>query len=235
MAHASLAISIPAYNEAATLEPLVRESLSVLERHTSDSEVLIVDDGSTDPTGAIADRLAREDPRVRVIHHAKNMGFGATLREVMTLPQKEWVFFIPGDGQISPQELDRLWPWREKADFILGWRTHRQDPMSRRFAAAVYNLLISAVLGRRIHDVDSVVLFRRSIAQRLTLSATSVFLHAEFCLKAVQQGARLVEVPIEHRARTAGQPKGNRPAVVWATFRELVSYVRDQFFSRHLP
>ncbi len=221
----SITISIPAYNEEATLDKLVRQSREVLKSLTEDYEILLINDGSRDRTGTIADTLAKEDSRIRVIHHPVNWGFGRTLQEVFTKPSKEWVFFIPGDGQIPPEELRTLWPHRGQADFILGWRVDRQDPWMRRFTAGVYNLLISVVLGRRVHDVDSVALYRKSILRDILLTAQSVFLHAELCLKVCRKGARMKEVPIAHRSRQGGQAAGNKPGVIWQTCRELLSYV----------
>jgi glycosyltransferase involved in cell wall biosynthesis len=220
----SLAIGIPAYNEEATLEKLAQDSLAVLRQLSSDYEVVIIDDGSTDATGRIADRLAEEDPHVRVVHHSRNLGFGETLREVWSTPWTDWVFFIPGDGQIPPTEINKLWRYHEQADFILGWRTQRQDPWRRRMVARTYNVLISLWASRWIHDVDSVVLFRRALLEGLSLRASSVFIHAEFLLEALRQGAVLKEIPIEHRPRAAGEARGNRPGVIWATFREAMHY-----------
>lgn len=220
----SIAISIPAFNEAATLESLVQDAQNVLKKYTDDYEILLINDGSKDRTGEIADRLAKQDPRIRVIHHPQNLGFGLTLQKIFSEPKKDWVFFIPGDGQIPAQELDRLWPWRAKADFILGHRVDRQDPWQRKVTAAIYNLLISWVMKRRIYDVDSVVLYRRSLLDKFSLESRSVFLHAEFCLKAAAQGAKVVEVPIEHRPRLGGQAAGNRLDVILLTFKELFRY-----------
>lgn len=221
----SIAISIPAYNEEATLASVVRQSLAVLGRLANDYEVLIVNDGSVDRTGAIADELARQFPAVRVLHHERNRGFGSTLQHVFAEPQKDWVFFIPGDGQIPPDELETLWQYRGEADFILGWRVNRQDPWRRRVTAWVYNVIISMVLGRRVHDVDSVVLYRREILDAVRLTARSVFLHAEFYLQAAAAGVRMIEIPVSHLPRAGGQARGNRPGVIIETLQELARYL----------
>ena len=220
----SITISIPAFNEQESLEAVVRDSLSTLQRLTPDYEVLIIDDGSRDQTGELADRLAKENPYVRVLHHPKNMGFGVTLRDVFLQPRKEWVFFIPGDGQIAPQELDKLWPYHQTADVILGWRVERHDTLFRRVAAALYNRFISVVLRRRIHDVDSVVLFRRVILDGCTLSSNSAFIHAEFHLETARRGASMKEVPIDHRPRLQGQAKGFSWMLTWRTFVDFAGY-----------
>ncbi len=224
MTRPSLSISIAAYNEEGTLEALALDSLAVLAKHADDYELVIIDDGSVDRTGPIADQLARDNKHIRVFHHPKNLGFGVTLKEAFTLPTKAWVFFLPGDGQIPPKELEKLLPWRDRADFILGWRVNRQDPWRRKMTAGIYNLFISALLGKRIHDVDSVPLFKRALADRFELQSKSVFLHAELCLQSIRAGARMVEVPIGHKPRLSGEARGNRPGVIIDTFREMLAY-----------
>lgn len=221
----SLAISIPAYNEEQTLDSVVRAGLAILQRHTTNFEIVIIDDGSTDGTGSIADGLAQEIPQVRVVHHPQNMGFGPTLRDVFALPEKDWVFFIPADGQIPPKELEKMLPFCENTDLIVGWRARRRDPFFRRLAASLYNGLISVMLRRRIHDVDSVVLFRRAITKGWELKSRSAFIHAEFCLEAARRGASLMEVPIDHRHRAAGRAKGIGIKLIFETFSELVGYI----------
>ncbi|HVO32617.1 MAG TPA: glycosyltransferase family 2 protein [Elusimicrobiota bacterium] len=204
----SIAIGIAAFNEEATVETVVRDSLRILSALTSDYEVVVVDDGSADATASILERLGREQPALRVIRHPRNLGFGRTLRDIWTLPTKDWIFFLPGDGQIPPEELRRLWPARERADFIIGWRRDRQDPWIRDAFAYVYNLVISAGLRRRVRDVDSVCLVRSNLLRQMALTSISGFIHAECCLKANASGARIAELPIAHRPRIAGHSRG---------------------------
>lgn len=220
----SVSISIPAFNEEAALPAVLADARDTLQRLSDDWEIVVINDGSRDSTGKIADAFAKNESRVRVVHHAVNMGFGQTIKEAFTLPSKEWVFFIPGDGQIPASQLEPLLAWSDRADFILGWRVDRQDATSRKINAGVYNLLVSCVLRRRIHDVDSVVLFRRDVTKRFSLDSRSVFIHAEFLMKSAHSGARWVEVPILHRPRQGGQALGSNFRVIWRTISELVSF-----------
>jgi len=221
----SLAISIPAYNEGETIEGLVLGSLAVLESRAADFEVVIIDDGSRDQTGPILDRLAREHPRVRVLRHETNQGFGATLREVFYQPAKDAIFFIPGDAQIPPEEIDRLLPALERADLVIGWRARRMDGWIRGCLSGAYNLLISALLLRRVHDVDSVVLVRRRALEAIRLQADSAFLHAELVLEAQRRGFRWVEVPIGHRERIRGSTTVFRARVLLPALRDLLRHL----------
>lgn len=220
----SLSISIPAYNEKETLSQVVRESLDVAKNITAQFEILIIDDGSTDGTSALVDCLALEDSRIRVIHHSRNLGFGETLKEVYLLPQKEWIFFVPGDGQIAPRELFKLLPATAEFDMIIGRRKSRQDSWQRKLQAGIYNLLISLFLGQRVRDVDSVFLLRRKALEGIEIKGHSVFIHAEVCLKVKKNGFKITEVDIGHRPRQKGKASGSSPKVIAQTIFDFIRY-----------
>ncbi len=222
---ASISISIPAYNEETTIASVVSESLRVLERYTDDFEVVVINDGSIDRTGLIVEELAQKDPHIRVFHHDRNLGFGQTIKEVWSYPQKEWVFFIPGDGQVPASELATLWPWHDRADFILGWRKKRCDSWPRRIMALQYNALIRMVTSSRVHDIDSVALIRRALLRQMEFQSTSAFIHAECYLKACRLGARMAEVPVKHVARCAGQAHGASFTSIAKTLFEVIRYM----------
>src|SRR4051812_13481618 len=118
----SITISIFAYNEETTIGRLVDESLSVLKALTSDYEVLVVNDGSTDRTRDIVRQLAEKDAHVRLLDHPRNLGFGPTLRDAYQQASKTLVFLLPGDGQIAPGEIHALLPALTDVDLVLGWR-----------------------------------------------------------------------------------------------------------------
>ncbi len=225
MSGLSLSISIPAYNEAATLPDVIRESISVLQSLTSNFEVVVIDDGSTDQTAALLQDISRREPRVKVTRHASNQGLGVTLREVFELPAKDVFFFVPGDGQIPPAELKVLLPGLEQADIVIGWRKERQDPLQRRVMAYLYNVFISALVGRRIQDVDSVVLVKRAAYQSLNLKSRSAFRHAELVLEAQRRGLRWIEIPIRHLPRRAGGSKITNHRILWPLAKDLLAFM----------
>jgi glycosyltransferase involved in cell wall biosynthesis len=222
---ASISISIPAYNEEATIEGLIRESFRVLGEVTTDAEVVVVNDGSHDGTRAILDRLTTELPGLKVIHHGRNLGFGQTLKDVFQTPTKELIFFIPGDGQIHPGEIHRLLPGLMKADFILGWRDERKDGGVRWLLSALYNYLISVLLRRTVHDVDSVALVRREVVHAIDFKNNSAFFHAEFLLETNRLGFRWLEIPIEHRPRTSGRSTVFKLKVMIPAFKDFFRYL----------
>ena len=121
----SISVIIAAYNEAETLEPVLQRTLGVLQQIAREYEVIIVDDGSHDATRDIANTLAAESERVRVIHHGQNRGFGAALITGYANARHNWVAPLPADGQIPPEELTRFVPVMAGADMVIGLRPQR--------------------------------------------------------------------------------------------------------------
>lgn len=216
---------MPVYNEAFSLPDVLERSARVAQDLAESWEILVVDDGSTDETPQILKAFAAREPRLHVLTHARNLGIAASLRKVFLSPRQEWIFFISGDGQIPPEELSRLLPHTEYCDLIYGWRKNRADPLRRRLTAWVYNVLISLCLGRRVHDVDSAILFRRPLFDGVQLQSSSIFIHTELLIAAIRRGLRYGEVPIKHRPRLGGRAAGGRPGAIIHTMMELMLYV----------
>ena len=222
----ALSFFFPAYNEQADVEDVVREALSVLPRFTTDLEVVVVDDGSTDATGAIADRLAAEDPRVRVVHHKPNRGYGGAIRSGLMSATKPYVFFTDGDRQFRLDDLDRLVPLLDRADVVVGYRIKRADPAKRRFIAWVYNRLIRILFFAPFRDVDCAFkLFTRDVFERVPLSrvrSNGAFFSPELLLVLRAGGVRIAQVGVRHFPRARGEEKGATLRVVTRAMRDLL-------------
>lgn len=219
-----LTISIPAYNDAESLPALVQEADDTARQLTPDYEILIIDDGSKDNTRQVARDLVAKFPRVRLEVHEVNLGFGPTIREAYLSPLSEWVIFIPGDGQVPPSELVKLYPFSSEYDFIIGYRRLRADPLFRKVTSRVYNRLITRMAGRQIHDVNGSALIRRRALDHVDLRCNTAFIHAELLLEALRNGARLKEVRIDHRPREYGIASGNKLSVILGTIKDALRY-----------
>lgn len=221
----SVTISIPAYNDVKTIEGVIWESNTVLSNLTDHYQIFVINDGSKDDTAKVLEKLSEENSKIKVYQHPKNLGFGPTIKEVYTLPESEWVFFVPGDGQIPPSEILKLYLSIDKYDFILGYRKNRNDSWHRKLNSWCYNWFISIIAGKRVRDVNSAALVKRSLIKDIPFNSQSAFIHAEIFLKAIQRGISFNEVEIEHQPRKYGKGAGGKWKVIFSTVKDLIRYL----------
>lgn len=224
----ALSVFFPCYNEAENIEPLVRKTRDVLDELVGDWEIIIVDDGSADETGRIADRLGTEDGRIRAVHHEQNRGYGAALRSGFAAATKPYVFYTDGDGQFDVTELDKLLERIDQADIISGYRRNRRDGPVRRVNAACWGLLVQRLLGFRCRDVDSAFkLYKREIFDKINLKSNSALIDAEILARATRAGYTIQTLPVTHLPRIAGVQTGAGLRVILQAFKELLKLRRD--------
>ena len=204
----------------------MRDALAILPRFADDIEVTIVDDGSTDRTGKIADDLAKADRRVRVVHHGARRGYGGAVRSGLVSATKEFIFFTDGDRQFALTDLERLIDKIDGVDAVMGYRLKRQDPARARFVAFVYNNVIRVLFLGGFRDVDCAFkLFRRAVFRRVPLErvrSNGAFFSAEMLITLRRAGIRTREVGVPHYPRTAGKAKGQQPKVILRAIRDLL-------------
>jgi glycosyltransferase involved in cell wall biosynthesis len=150
-----LSVVLPAYNEESVIAETVRRCVEVLSVLAPDFEVIVVDDGSKDRTGEIADQLAAQSPHVRVVHNQPNRGYGGALIAGFNAAHKSLSFFMDSDGQFDIADIDALLRLREQGHrAVLGYRKHRRDPFPRLVNAWGWNMLVSLLFGLHVRDVD---------------------------------------------------------------------------------
>jgi glycosyltransferase involved in cell wall biosynthesis len=217
---------MPAYNEEGNVEASVRDGLATLPRFADDIEVIVVDDGSRDRTGEIADRLAAEDPRVRVIHHPRNRGYGGAVRSGIEASRKDFIFFTDSDRQFKIDDFPKLADVLDGVDAAIGYRPDRRDPWRRVFTAWVYKQLIGLLFRSTIRDVDCAYkLFRRDVFTRVPLRdvrSNGAFFSAEMLLLLRSRGIRMREVGIPHYPRTVGMNTGASAKITLRAIRDLM-------------
>ena len=214
-----LSYFFPAHNEEANLRGLVEEALGALPAIADEFEIVIVDDGSRDATGRIADELVAARPDVvRVVHHQTNLGYGSALLSGFRAARYEFVAFTDGDRQFRVADLGRLTDRLtepDAPDAVVGFRIKRADPLVRTLYARAYRIANLVWFGLRIRDVDCACkLFRREALAGIAVESGGAFFSAELLIKLRAAGRTLVEVGVPHHPRTAGSPTGAKPSVV---------------------
>jgi glycosyltransferase involved in cell wall biosynthesis len=221
-------VFLPCYNEAENIARVAGQAIEVLEALADDWELIVVDDGSSDGTGRIAEQLAAAEPRIRLVTHQANGGYGMALRSGFAAATKEYVFYTDGDGQFDMHDLGKLLPLRDKRTIVNGYRRHRQDGLIRRTNAACWSWLVKRVLGFRCRDVDSAFkLYPRELFGRMELRSSGALIDAEVLARATRLGYRIVDVPVRHLPRQAGSQTGARIGVILRAFRELLALRGD--------
>jgi glycosyltransferase involved in cell wall biosynthesis len=225
---AELSYFFPAHNEEGNVEALVVDALAALPKLAERFEIIIVNDGSRDRTGALADGLAASYPElVRVVHHPTNLGYGAALRSGFRVARFAWVGFTDGDRQFAVADLGRLTARMAEADdpdVVVGYRIQRADPPIRTLYAKSYRLANRLLFRLRVTDVDCACkLFRRASLRGLRVESGGAFFSAELLIKLRAAGRSVVEVGVPHYARTVGSPTGARPAVILRAVRDFWS------------
>jgi glycosyltransferase involved in cell wall biosynthesis len=204
---AGLSVFFPAYNDSGTIASMVIRAVQAASALTPDYEVIVVNDGSEDATPQIVDELARTYPRVRVVHHPRNRGYGGALQTGFRSATKDLIFYTDGDAQYDPAELAALWQrMTADADLVNGYKISRSDPLHRIVIGRVYHHIVSLMFGLSVRDVDcDFRLMRRSIFERINLEKTSGVICLEMMKKIEDAGFRIVEVPVHHYHRAFGK------------------------------
>jgi glycosyltransferase involved in cell wall biosynthesis len=202
-----LSVFFPAFNDEDSIARLIHEALEVAQRITNDYEVIVVNDGSSDGTAAALNDLASREPRLRVIHHPRNRGYGGALRSGFESATKDLIFYTDGDGQYDVREMANLAPlMMEDVDVVNGYKIRRSDSRRRIVLGAVYKFLARLMFGLPIRDVDcDFRLMRREAIQSVTLTSTSGVICTEMIYKLSRAGYRFAETPVHHYQRLHGQ------------------------------
>ena len=202
-----LSIFFPAYNDGGTIASLVILAVQVAGRLTSDFEVIVVNDGSSDATKEILDNLVRTYPNVRAVHHPRNRGYGAALRTGFGAATKDLIAYTDGDAQYDPAELPALWNrLTPDADMVTGYKISRSDPWHRVVIGRIYHHTVKLLFRLRVRDVDcDFRLMRREIFDRVKLEKDTGVICLEMMRKIQDAGFRVVEVPVHHYHRLHGR------------------------------
>ncbi|MCP4256700.1 MAG: glycosyltransferase family 2 protein [Planctomycetes bacterium] len=218
----SISVFFPCYNEQDNITGVVEKALAVLEKLGADFEVIIVDDGSSDNTGKIADELADKKERVKAVHHRTNLGYGAALQSGFKAATKELVFYTDGDGQFDINEMPPLLGMMEQYDIVSCYRLNRQDNIIRKINAWCWTKLVCLLFDMKIRDIDCAFkLYKRKIFDNMKLVSTGALIDAEVLARAVSKGYRVVQQGVHHYPRTAGAQTGADLSVILRAFKEL--------------
>lgn len=226
----TLSVFFPAYYDEKNIGKVVESAIRVLEElDLKDYEITIIEDGSPDNTAAVADELAVKHSKVSVIHHEKNMGYGATLRDGFMNAKMDYVFYSDGDNQFDLNELKKFVALIPYTDIVVGYRKRKQYSTYRKVTSLVYNFVLRYLFDIDYVDVDCAFkLIKTDLFKKIKIDSIDAFIDAEILLKAKLLGYTSTEVGVRHLPRVDGISTGARPSVIFRTIKEIKEY-RKQY------
>jgi glycosyltransferase involved in cell wall biosynthesis len=230
----SLSVFFPVYNDERTVARVIEKALKVCADLTDDFEVIIVDDGSLDRSGIIADERAREHNAVRVMHHGSNCGYGVAVRTGLAACRGEWICFTDGDDEYDLYDLKKLWRLREYYDLIITFRYVRRYSGFRIIVSQVYNRLLRRLFYTRYRDVSTGLrLVRKAVVDELDLESSSPFIGAEIAIKTMLKGYRVGEMGIQTFPREFGSGGTTTPRNIYRTIVDMLKCHRRVFSTEY--
>jgi len=218
-----LSLVCPAYQDEGNIGKVVERALGVLPALADEFEIVVVDDGSLDHTGEQALKAAGNDPRVRLIRHPENLGYGRALKTgLAAVRESDLICLTDGDGQYDLADLRHLMPFLGSYDAVTGSRRVNQNPWHRRLMSIGFNTSVRLLFRVPFRDLtSSLKLFRREILPEAGLTSNGNFTDVELFLRAARKGFRIKEVPIEHHARLFGRSHSMSVRRILETFLDM--------------
>lgn len=226
----NVSLFFPVYRDERTVRTVTEKALAVLQEIADQYEVIIIDDGSPDRAGEIADELASQYPTVSVVHHPRNLGYGAAIRTGLARCQYEWICFTDGDDEYDVNDLGKLIKLKDFYDLIITFRYVKAYAGDRQFISWVYNKTLRSLFRTQYRDISTGLrLIRKSLADQLECQSNSPFIGAEITIKAMLKGYRIGEVGIQTFPREFGKGASTSPANILATIRDMLEVYRTIF------
>ncbi len=222
----ALSVFFPSYNEEKNIETTVRKAKDVLLNVAEKWEIIIVDDGSKDGTGKIADSLSKEDERIKVIHHSPNRGYGASLKSGFYSSKYPWIAFTDADGQFDFSEITKFIEKQREtgADLVIGYYLSRKVSFYRKVNTFFWQTLVFILFGLKVRDIDcGFKLISKKVIDTIPRleSERGAFISSEFLIKANKKGFKIVEIGVHHYPRKAGKGTGANLDVIIKSFVDL--------------
>lgn len=222
----TLSFFMPAYNEEANIESTLEKVTKVLDNlHFKDYEVLVINDGSKDKTEEMVQAFAKRNPKVKVITHKINGGYGEALKTGYYNSKFEFIAFADSDGQFEYSEIEKLFNKIDGVDIVVGYRVNRQDTVIRIINGWGWTQISNILFGLGISDVDcGFKLFRRKVIDTIPKleSTRGAMINPEVLAKAKKAHFKIAQIGLTHRPRRGGKSTGANLMVILVSFLDLI-------------
>ncbi len=227
----NITVFFPVYNDERTVEKITLKTIAVLEKCTNNYEIIIINDCSPDNSGKIADDLALRNNKIKVIHHQKNLGYGAALKSGFNSSQFEFICFTDGDDEYEINDIEKFIKLKDYYDLIITFRYIKLYSTWRIFVSKIYNALLRFIFKHKFRDISTGLRFvRKDIIADLNLVSDSPFIGAELAIKTMLKGYRVGEVGIQTFPREFGSGSSTSIKNILKTIKDI-RLIYDQIFS----
>ncbi len=221
-----LSVFFPAYNEEENIEKTVRSAKKVLLKTAEKWEMIIVNDGSKDNTLKIAQKLRKEDKRIRIVNYKANRGYGGAVKGGLYNAKYPWIVFTDSDGQFDFSELDKFIRTQKKtkADLVIGYYLKRKVSFMTIASSKLWELIVFLFFGLKVKDIDcGFKLISKKVIDTIPKleSERGAFISSELLVKAKKAGFKIVEIGAKHFAREGGEATGRDLNVIIKSFVDL--------------
>jgi len=227
----SISLIFPAWNEEKYVQKAVLKAGNALKEITDDYEIIVVDDGSIDKTGEIAEKLAKENGHIRVLYHKKNQKLGKTLRTGVSAAQKDLILYSDIDLPFDFKEVKKMIDLMEvtKADIISAFRLNRAEKeFGRTIYSFIYNFLIRILFWINVKDINCPAkLFKKSIFEKVELKSNGSFIDAELIIKSIRRGYKVCQMGIEYFPRIESRSRASNLGTVLGILKEMTLLYKD--------
>jgi glycosyltransferase involved in cell wall biosynthesis len=233
-----VSLVVPVYKDEATVRDVVMRARQMLHHCADEYEVIVVDDGSPDRSGNIADSLANEfQGEVLSIHHRYNRGYGAALKSGLEVARYDWICTVDGDDEYDVLDLKKMLNLRDYYLLIIAFRYKKLYSANRIFISFIYNWVLRSIFRTRFRDVSTGIrAFHRSILEDIEITSDSPFFGAELAIKTMLRGYPVGEIGIQTFPHTFGRGSSVSRRNIMLTIYDMLR-VRREIFSEtyHLP
>ncbi len=230
----SLSVFFPFWNEEGNIEKVVRSAIPVAEKVAQKWEIIMVDDGSSDKTLKIAQKLASQNSNLRVVSHIPNRGYGAALKEGFANAKYDTIVFMDGDGQFDFSEVDRFIEKIKETDIVIGYREKRSDHPFRHVLMNLLKIWDFIFFGFYFRDIDcGFKMFKRKALEKiLPFESEGAMITTEILAKIKKANLKILQAEVSHYPRKYGDQSGGNPRVIIRAVRESFSLWRDMNYGR---
>ncbi len=220
----SITFLVPALNEERKIEDTVKTIIRAINHFRCDYEILLVNDGSTDATPQIMDRLARENQRIRVLHNKKNLGLGGAYKRGIQHVRKDYIMWVSGDNAETAEHIINIISHVGQADIVIPvLKAGPTRPLLRRITSRLFTIIVNFLFGLKINYYNGAVVHRADLLKKITIRTNSFAYQAEALVKLSRLGCSYVEVPYSSATYDGLFSYAMRPKNLLAVLKTLVS------------